>query len=200
MSFNIHSVLVPGKKVLFESGQPAENFYMVNSGQVKLYCISSDGGEKVLEIIYPKQTFAEAVMFMPKHVYPVCAETIMDSEVICFDMKVFHSILEESHETCFRLLGIMSSYLHQRIKDINNLSLHNAKYRLIVYLLNELPADAQALSSIHLGIPKNVIASRLSIKPETFSRVLLSLVKKNLIEIHGNDITLLDVDGLRALL
>jgi len=195
---NVHSL--PSRTILFESGQPAEHFYMVNSGQVKLYCISAGGDEKVMEILYPKQTFAEAVMFMPNHIYPVCAETITDSEIFSFDMKVFHSILKESQESCFRLLGIMSRHLHIKIRDIDNLTLHNATYRLVVYLLGELPEDAKALSAIHLSTPKNIIASRLSIQPETFSRILLRMSKQGLIEIHGNDLTLLDVDGLRALL
>lgn len=191
---------LPSRTVLFESGQLAEHFYMVNSGQIKLYCVSADGHEKVMEILYPKQTFAEAVMFMPEHIYPVSAETITDSEVFSFDMNVFHSILKESQESCFRLLGIMSRHLHIKIRDIDNLTLHNATYRLVVYLLSELPGDAKALSAIHLSTPKNIIASRLSIQPETFSRILLRMSKQGLIEIHGNDMTLLDVDGLRALL
>lgn len=195
-----HIVNLPAKTTLFERGQPAERFYMLNSGQIKLFCISADGDEKVLEILYPKQTFAEAVMFMPQHIYPVSAQAITESEVFCFDMKLFHSMLESSQESCFRLLSIMSRHLHARISDINNLTLHNGTYRLVVYLLEQLPGEAAALSDIHLSTPKNIIASRLSIQPETFSRILLRMSKQGLIEIHGNDITILDVDGLRALL
>ncbi|WP_126452175.1 Crp/Fnr family transcriptional regulator [Sulfuriflexus mobilis] len=193
-------ISLPAKTTLFERGARAEHFYMVHSGQIKLFCLSPQGDEKVMEILYPKQTFAEAVMFMPGHVYPVSAEAIANSEVFRFDMSLFHRILKESQESCFRLLGIMSMHLHAKISDINNLTLHNATYRLIVYLLGQLPADAATLSDIHLSTPKNIIASRLSIKPETFSRILLQLSKQNLIKTHDNDITLLDVDGLRALL
>lgn len=191
---------LPAKTVLFESGQNAEHFYLLRSGQIKLYRLSANGDEKVVEIIYPSQTFAEAIMFMPKHVYPVCAEAIVDSEVYGFEMKLFYEILQESKESCFRLLAIMSRHLHTLINDIDNLTLHNATYRIVVYFLEQIPEGAAELLAIHLGTPKNVIASRLSIKPETFSRVLLNLAKKGLIEIHGNDITLSDVDGLRALL
>jgi CRP/FNR family transcriptional regulator, dissimilatory nitrate respiration regulator len=193
-------VNLPAKTRLFESGQPAEHFYMLKSGQIKLFCISPDGDEKVMEILYPKQTFAEAVMFMPQHVYPVNAETIVDSEIFRFDMQHFHDLLKDSQESCFRLLGIMSRHLHAKISDINNLTLHNATYRLVVYLLDQLPDEAMALSSIHLSTPKSIIASLLSIQPETFSRILTRMSKQGLIEINGNDIVLHDVDGLRAML
>ena len=194
------AIRLAAKTVLFEKGTPANHFFFLKSGQVKLYCLSEEGDEKVIEIIHPSQTFAEAIMFMPKRMYPVSAEAIKNSELCSFDMKQFREILENSKETCFRLLGTMGRQLHSKINDINNLTLHNATYRLVVYLLEQLPEDAMALSSIQLGATKVVIASRLSIQPETFSRILLRMSKQGLIEVHGNDITLLDVEGLRALL
>lgn len=190
----------PAKTILFEKDSAASHFYLLISGQVKLFCLSEEGDEKVIEIIYPSQTFAEAIMFMPKQNYPVSAQSIKDSELYCFDMKIFRDLLENSKETCFRLLAIMGRHLHGRVTDINNLALHNATYRLVVYLLEQLPEGATELSSIHLSATKNIIASRLSIQPETFSRILLRMSKQGLIEVNGNDITLLDVNGLRALL
>jgi len=193
-------VSVPAKTRLFERGSEANYFYVLNTGQIKLFCLSSDGGEKVMEVIYPKQSFAEAIMFMSQHVYPVSSSAIVDSEVYQFSMKSFRSILQESQECCFRLLGIMGRRLHAKVNDISNLTLHNATYRIVVYLLEQLPDDAEVLSDIYLSTPKNIVASRLSIKPETFSRIMLQLSKSGLIEVDGNDITIMSVDGLRALL
>lgn len=191
---------LPAKTPLFEQNMAAEHFYLLQSGQVKLFALSSGGVEKVMEIINPSQTFAEAIMFMPKQVYPVCAETIKASDIYCFEMKVFRQMLENSNELCLRLLGIMARHLHIMINDISNLSLHNATYRFIVYLLDQIPEGAVELSDIHLSTPKNIIASRLSIQPETFSRVLQQVRKQGLIEVKGNDICLLDVEGIRELL
>ncbi|NOZ38055.1 MAG: Crp/Fnr family transcriptional regulator [Gammaproteobacteria bacterium] len=188
------------RETLFEAGQSAQRFYLLKSGQVKLYCISADGDEKVMEIVHPSQTFAEAIIFMHKHVYPLSAEAINKSELISFSMQTFKEILEQSTETCFRLMAGMSRRLHARIYEINNLTLHNATYRLVVFLLDQLPSEALELSQIHLITPKSVVASRLAIQPETFSRILTRLSRTGLIEVDGNDITLLNVEGLRALL
>lgn len=193
-------VELAAKELLFEAGQPAQRFYLVVSGQIKLYSISAEGDEKVMEIVYPSQTFAEAILFMQKHAYPVSAEAIKKAELIGISMAAFREILEDSTETCFHLLASMSRRLHSRIDEINNLTLHNATYRLVVFLLDQLPAEAVELSEIHLTTPKSVVASRLAIQPETFSRILTRLSSKGLIEVHGNDIALLDVEGLRGLL
>ncbi len=195
-----YSIELAPREVLFEAGQPAKHFYLLRSGQIKLFALSDTGDEKVVEIIYPGETFAEAITFMTQHNYPVSAEAITASEVISFDMGVFRRLLEDSRETCMRLMADMSRRLRQRIAEINNLTLHNATYRLVVYLLEQIPPGVVELPEIHLGTPKSVIASRLSIQPETFSRILAKLARQGLIRVHQNNITLLDVEGLRSLL
>ena len=195
-----YSIELSSREILFEAGQHARHFYLLRNGQIKLFALSDSGDEKVVEIIYPGETFAEAITFMTQHSYPVSAEAISASEVISFDMNVFRRILEESKETCMRLMADMSRRLRKRITEINNLTLHNATYRLVVYLLEQIPPGVVELPEIHLGTPKSVIASRLSIQPETFSRILGKLARQKLIRVHQNTITLLDVDGLRALL
>ncbi|MCP4043959.1 MAG: cyclic nucleotide-binding domain-containing protein, partial [Gammaproteobacteria bacterium] len=49
---------------LFTMGDPARSFFLMQKGQIKLYRLASSGQEKIIEIIRPGHTFAEAVMFM----------------------------------------------------------------------------------------------------------------------------------------
>jgi CRP-like cAMP-binding protein len=195
----MRDVSLRARETLFEFDRPADRFFLLRSGQVKLFRISADGDEKVMEVIHPGQTFAEAIMFMEKHNYPVNAEAIEPSELFSFDMKAFTELLKDSTDTCFRLMASMSRRLHSRIEEINNLTLQNATYRLVVYLLEHMPEDAGD-ATIHLETPKSVIASRLSIQPETFSRILSKLSKVGLISVHGNNIALQDLKGLQKLL
>src|SRR5690606_24369462 len=51
----------PAQALIQRQGDPAERFYLVQSGKVKLFRISADGKEKVVEIIPAGHTFAEAV-------------------------------------------------------------------------------------------------------------------------------------------
>ena len=195
-----HPVELEQKQVLFEAGQAADDFYLLRSGQMKLYCLSPGGDEKVIEIVRPGETFAEAITFMENQAYPVSAEAIMNSKLYCFKMKTFRNLMEGSPGTCMRLMADMSRRLRMRVNEINNLTLHNATYRLVVYLLEQIPEGAVEMTDIHLGTPKSIIASRLSIQPETFSRILSKLSQRGLLKVQVNDITLLDVNGLRSLL
>lgn len=184
-------------RILFEHGQPAEKFFMVIEGQIKLYRLSEDGDEKVIEIVRPGQTFAEAVMFMSGKVYPVNADALVKSRLLAFSNAVFKDLLRGSVDTCFRLMADMSQRLHQRLNEIDSLTLHNATYRLVTYLLSELPEDVLASTEIVLTTPKHIIASQLSIKPETFSRILTRLARDGLIVVRGNSIVLADLERLR---
>jgi len=184
---------------LFEQGQHADRFYQVLEGQIKLYRVSMEGSERVIEVILPGQTFAEAVLFMEKRDYPLNAEALSKTRLLAFDSNTFLKLLENSQQTCFRLLADMSKRLHQRLNEIDYLTLQNATFRLIHYLLQQIPEDCDGnCTDVKLATSKSIIASRLSIQPETFSRILKNLGKRELISVKGKVITLLDIEALRT--
>ena len=65
-------------EMLFQKGDLPKGFFVVVFGQVKLAFPSSQGNEKVVQIVGPRQSFGEAVMFMDRP-YPVFAEGLVDS-------------------------------------------------------------------------------------------------------------------------
>ena len=192
-------VHLDGGQRLFDHGQPARQFFYLRTGQLKLFRSSPSGGEKIIEIIQPQEMFAQAVMFMePDDGYPVSAETIEPSVLLGFDSEVMRGVLRRSVDTCFRVLASLSYRLRQQVDEIEKLTLHSAASRLAGYLVGQVPGDVPLSPGVHLPAPKNVIASRLGIQPETFSRVAARLMKEGLIRVQGQDVVLLDVEGLRA--
>jgi CRP-like cAMP-binding protein len=187
-------------EVLFRHGQPAERFFFLSEGLIKLFRLSPEGDEKIIEIMRPGETFAEAVMFMGNRGrYPVNAEAISDARVLAFEQKTFLKLLHESSDACFGLLASLSRRLHMLVNQIESLTLQNATYRLVAYLLEQVPRDVSTSGEVQLTTPKGVIASRLAIQPETLSRILARLRQGGLIEVHGNHITIRDVQALRNL-
>jgi CRP-like cAMP-binding protein len=86
-------------QLLFDRGQPAQNFFVVLDGQVNLVLYSKTGEEKIVDIIAPGQSFAEAVMFMQAPGYPVSAVATLRSQVARFPSREYPGILREP-ETC----------------------------------------------------------------------------------------------------
>lgn len=183
---------------LFHFGDQARYFYLLRTGQIQLYRLSPGGEEKVIEIIQPGQTFAEAVMFLKTNIYPVSAKAIVNSGLWRIDMAVFLSMLQESNELCLRMLGSMSRRLHGAIQDIDQLTLQNASMRVIQLLLHSAPDNAVNRYNLEWETPKQILASRLSVRPETFSRILQRLSRQGLIAVQGKTIEVLDAKALRS--
>jgi CRP/FNR family transcriptional regulator, dissimilatory nitrate respiration regulator len=182
-------VKLHAEQLLFSQGDPATRFYLLLSGQMRLFRLSPEGAEKVIEIVSPGQTFAEALMFLNAPRYPVCSAALADSELIAIDASDFAAMLRESVETCFVLLGALSQRLRGLIGEIDDLTLHTATSRVARYLASRLPPGAQ---SLELDVRKGVLASRLSVQPETFSRVIKSLSEPGIIRMDGNLVSVLD--------
>lgn len=181
---------------LFSQGDPARRFYMVLQGQMRLFRMSPEGSEKIIEIISPGQTFAEALMFLNAPRYPVCAAALEPAELIGIEARAFAAMLRESVDTCFAVMGVLSQRLHALIGEIDNLTLHDARTRVARYLLAQVP---QHQADFALEVPKGVLASRLSIKPETFSRVIRQLTQDGLCSVNGAHVTITDRAGLAVL-
>ncbi|HSO82873.1 Crp/Fnr family transcriptional regulator [Thiocapsa sp.] len=182
-------VVLGAEQLLFSQGDPAERFYLVLQGQIQLFRLSPGGAEKVIELVSPGQTFAEALMFLNAPRYPVCAGALAPSELLSLDARDFSQMLRESVDTCFLMLGSLSQRLRGLIGEIDNLTMHTASSRVARYLLAKVAPERRSLK---LDVRKGVLASRLSIQPETFSRVMKELAGRGIIEVHGAQVTILD--------
>jgi CRP/FNR family transcriptional regulator, dissimilatory nitrate respiration regulator len=179
---------------LFEQGDRAERFYLLLGGQIKLYRLSPAGNEKVIEVVTPGSTFAEALMFLDRPHYPVGAQALSAATLISIDARDFAAMLRESVDTCFLLMGDMSQRLRGLIREIDDLSLHSATCRVAGYLLAQVNEQGE---SFELQVPKQILASRLSVKPETFSRIIRNLSEQGYIQIDGNRVQIRQAEAMR---
>lgn len=184
-------------ETLFETGDEANRFFLVIGGQIKLFRVSSNGDQKIIDIIQPGNTFAEALMFMEHPIYPVTAEALGPARVMSFDSSRFLCLLSQSFEICFRIMGTMSQRLRGLIKEIDDLTLQSATTRMCAMLLRRM----EEVDSDHFTLPaaKGILAARLSMKPETFSRILQNLSSKNVLKSKGTEIEIKDKAMLRSL-
>jgi len=190
-------VRVPAGSILFRKGDSCAGFYVVVYGQVKLAFGASDGSEKVVEILGPGQSFGEAVMFLDKP-YAVFAETLTDSLLVHVGRAVILQELERSPDFARRMLGGLAHRLHRIVGDLEGYSLKSGTQRVIGYLLRDV-AGGQTGCTAEVTLPatKSVIASRLSITREHFSRILHELSDAGLIKVSGRSIRFLDLERLR---
>ncbi len=184
--------------ILFHKGDPCNGFHLVVYGQIKLGFTSPQGSEKVVEIISQSQSFGEAIMFMEKP-YIVFAQALTDSLLLHVSKAVIFDELERDPHLCRKMIAGMAMRLHQLMTDVESYSLHSGKQRIIGYLLRDLP-DTEHSKNLVVTLPTNkgIIASRLNLTQEHFSRILHELSELGLIAVEGRRIHIPDIDKLRS--
>lgn len=184
--------------ILFHKGDTCTGFHLIVYGQVKLAFTSPAGGEKVVEILSQGQTFGEAVMFMEKP-YLVYAQALTDSLLLHISKAVIMEELEGDPKLGRKMIAGMAMRLHHLITDVESYSLHSGRQRIIGYLLRELPEDSLNAVNVAITLPTNkgIIASRLNLTQEHFSRILHELTDLKLIVVEGRKIHIPNVARLR---
>ncbi|MCX7552450.1 Crp/Fnr family transcriptional regulator [Marinicella sp. S1101] len=188
------------EQMLFQQDTPLSHIFFVYDGAIKLVRSTIKGDEKIIEVVFPGRTFAEGVLFSGAPKYPVTAVAMRQSMVVSIQATSFLNLLKESADLCINMLGHLSVRLHWMVKELDKQTLHNASFRVIDYFLSQVNEAVTDEFNLTLSVPKRDIASRLSIKPETFSRALKSLENKQLIKVKEKHIKLKNVSELRALL
>ena len=181
---------------VFRVGEPCDGFHIVIYGQVKLFAISPAGQEKVIEIVGPGHSFAEALVFTDRP-YVVNAQALADTMLLTVGKEAVRREIERDPRLAMRMLAGLSMRLHGLINDVQAYSLHSGVQRVIGYLLRDRhAADGDEVVTVSLPVSKATIASRLSLTPEYFSRVLHELEAAGLIEVDKRDIRILDPQRL----
>jgi len=190
---------VPRGEILFNKGDPCNGFHLVIYGQVKLAFVTPMGGEKVIEILGPGVSFGEALMFMGK-AYIVMAQALADSLVLHVSKQVVFDELERDPAFARKMLAGLSRRLHALIADVEAYSLQSGTQRVIGYLLRQDADGANTLKAYKVTLPtsKAVVASRLNLTPEHFSRIMHELASAGLVTVDGREVVIRDVARLRS--
>ncbi|MEW6513188.1 MAG: Crp/Fnr family transcriptional regulator [Pseudomonadota bacterium] len=197
VSAHTRSKRLPKGEMLFQKGDLAHGFYVIVFGQVKLAFPSSNGNEKVVEIIGPKQSFGEAAVFAQRP-YPVFAQALADTLLLHIGRDVIFELLESDTSFARHMLAGLAMRMHSLIQDVESYSLRSSAQRVIGYLLQHCPNEG-CEGSIEITLPtsKQIIASRLNLTPETLSRILHDLAEAKLIEMQGKRISIGNLQRLR---
>ena len=153
--------------MVFSVGQACEAFHVVVNGLVKLFVVSPAGQEKVIEIISPGQSFAEALVFLDKP-YILSAQALADTVLVNVSKRGVIGEIEQDPHFALHLLAGVSRRLHGLIQDVEGYALRNGMQRLIGYLLRDVeaaPASGENTVTVSLPASKATIASRLSLTP-----------------------------------
>lgn len=182
-----------GETIFFE-GDEADGFYIVSSGQIKVFKMNPMGKEHILHIFGPGEPVGEVPVFS-KQPFPANAEALVKSSTLFFPRKDFVALIENNPSIALNMLAVLSRRLRQFAAQIENLSLKEVPARLAGYLLY-IAKEQKNEGVVQLPVSKGQLASLLGTIPETLSRIFARMSDEGLIQVEGRSITILDRQGL----
>ena len=182
-------------KILFIHEDHADDFFFVQKGWVKLFRETLDGTQSIVDILPEGHIFGETALF-ENNLYPYSAEVIEPAEIIQIPMLILKEEIEANNKLALSMLSSMARYRRQQDREIEHRTIQNAPQRIGCFLLRLANQNEDGAVKIHLPYDKTLVASRLGMQPETFSRALSKLKDKTGIRINGATIEMDSLDQL----
>jgi CRP/FNR family transcriptional regulator, dissimilatory nitrate respiration regulator len=182
---------------LFAMGDPASSFFFILDGWIKLYRMTREGEESIINVFAPGETFAEAAVFGPMQRYPVNAQAVEDTNVLEIPRSLFVEMIRADSEFALSILGAISAKQRYLIQQIEQLTVREAPQRIGTFLLRLCPPGRSRDVEVALPYDKSLIARRLNIQPETFSRAFKKLEPHG-VTLKGRVAAIDDIEKLAA--
>lgn len=185
-----------GGSVIVEQGASPVGLHVVIYGQVKVYFNRTDGAEKTLAILGHNDCFGLAETMLGR-THLASVSTIGDAMVVCIPQEDVIALARSNFEFMQQLMTMTAHHAYCLVDDINRYSAQSAAQRVVGFLLRQ--HQRHTGETIELCAAKAVIASRLGITGETFSRLLHDFSLQGYIQVRGRRIKILDPDRMSML-
>jgi CRP/FNR family transcriptional regulator len=185
--------------LLFSEGDSCTGLFLVASGRIRIFKLSSAGREQVLAVEGPGSSFAELPVFDGGN-YPASASALEDAEVLFISRKDFHNFCREHPEVALKVLAVVGSRLRRLVGIIEDLSFTTVRHRLIALILRLTQtsgADSKDGVRVELTKTHQDLAAELGTVRELVSRNLSRLQAEGFLIVEGRRIVVKDVEGLR---
>jgi CRP-like cAMP-binding protein len=181
---------------IFSEGDEGTGFYVVFTGRVKIYKLSTEGKEQILHLCGSGESFGEVSVFTGQG-FPADAVAALQTLLLFFPGAAFSGLIRQDPALALNMLAQLSQRLRQFAGLIEDLSLKEVPGRLAKYLLYLSCRGGEG--TVELDVSKGQLAALLGTIPETLSRILKKLNRQGLIRSRGAQIRILDRRGLEEI-
>lgn len=180
---------------IVNQGDPADGMFWLVFGQVKVAVYSKHGGEKAFAILGPGKCFGLGEMMLDQP-HAAFVKTTADCLLLHISRDAILMLAEQNFDFAREVMCCLGRQFYALMHDIEAYS-QTARQRLAAYLLRQVARDKG--NEIELVANKVLVASRLSLAPETLSRLFRDFAAEGLIKVTGRRVTILDWNGMTSL-
>ena len=193
----IAPAVFPARAMLIHEHMPAERFFILKSGCVKLTTALSDGREQVLRLALPGQTFG--FESLNDRAYPYSAIALTEASVCAVRHRDMMRVLEQNPGVSLRMIRMLNGELELSRALIRDLGLKSSTERVASFLLSLTPLQRDPAGDLALPLTRKEISEMLGLTVETVSRAISRFQRAGIIRTARGRFHILDAGRLRAL-
>jgi CRP-like cAMP-binding protein len=182
-------------KVLYIQEDPADYFYVICSGWIKLFHTMPEGEEVVVDMLTTGHMVGESAIFEQGR-HTSSAQVVEDVRLLAIPSGLLKEQIHLNPALALGMLSSMSRHHRRHYSAIALNAMQNAPQRVGCFLLGLCHTDSKTDVVFHLPYDKTLIAENLGMKGATFSRALKILRQKTGVRISG---ALVEIDSVEKL-
>lgn len=179
---------------VFWENNPCRGLYIIQAGRVKLYKLSNQGRELIINVLKEGDTFNEVPVF-DRRGNPVNVAALDDSLIWVVEANAIQRVLDCYPEAAHSFLLNLSQNLRMMVGMVEEMSFFKVTTRL-ARLLDELSGD-QLAGAVSRRVTQDEMAARIGTVREVVARSLRKLERSGAIAVDYGKITILDREVLR---
>lgn len=188
-------------EVLFHQGDPAESFFLVTGGRVKLTQVSEEGDEVVVRFVAPGQPLA-AISLLPGRTYPVSARAAVATRTLRWSGGALRRLTREV-PGLLRVAGeAMADHMEEvtgRLREVSTERVAQRLARALLRLGEQVGREVEGGLLLDLPLTRRDLAEMTGTTLFTVSRQLSAWEGEGLVESGRERVVLRDRQRLEEL-
>ena len=189
------------RQIVYLPGDPGEHVFFIQGGRVKCSKVSRDGKELTLDYHGPGQFFGELCVFegAPRE---EMAEAMKNAIIAVLPRESLRDLLLGDPGLTLRfarVLGDRRRHIESKLEQFVFRDVHAKLASLLLELGREYGQETEDGVKIDLKITHQEMANLIGSTRETISLALASFKKRNLVQLLGRTVVLVDQEGLQAM-
>lgn len=139
--------------IIFHQGEPADTFYLLQEGRVKLTQLTEDGQQVLLRFVEPGDLLG-GIAALKRIPYPATAETVDASVLLAWEGTMMYALMEAMPRIALNALdhaAVRVQELQRRVRELTSERIEQRLARALVRLTAQ--AGERTPEGIKIGIP-----------------------------------------------
>lgn len=185
--------------ILFREKEPGSDFFIVQSGSIKLYMSNQSGDEKILSIFKSGDSFGELALIDGKP-RSASAQALENSTMIVLGAADFLELLKWNFEITLCIMQELAKRLRDTNQHVHDLTFLDARSRVVKNLILLANKDGTRRgTSIHVRLALNYdeISRMAGVQKTVLMQVMRDLQDRGVISVTMDEFVL-HLDRLRG--